>query len=283
MPMIRSILMLFAGCGLLLNAEGTMRTFRYGFTVENPTQRVVERAELWTYAPIEHTAYQECLSLSSSHPYELETDPFGNRILHFTFAQLAPFQQIKVRVEASLEMREEPRSTPGDDQVGYVTGPLFDLEAEQLDQVAPPFTTEDPRQCAAQIYRWASTHIEYSGYQAPDRGAGFALMQRQGDCTEYAALMAAACRRHQIPVRGLAGFVYDRSAWLKPRDLHNWTEIMLDGHWWIADPLKQRFLTQGDEYVALYRMGEVENAMHGFARFRFEGDGLRVRMDKQKP
>lgn len=283
MSVTRTILclLLAAACGLPVHTFGVERTFRYGFTVENPTGQVVQDAHLWTYAPIEHTAYQDGQELTASHPYELEMDAFGNRVLHFSFAHLAPYQQVEVRIEVCMNMSNQPQATPGEDALGRARGPLFEVDPGLMAQRVPAFAPVPGMTGAEQIYRWTASYIQYDQYQSQDRGAAYALQHRAGDCTEYMALMAALCRHHQLPVRGIAGYVKSRSGWMNPNQLHNWTEVMLDGQWWVVDPLKRNYLQKGDQYVALYRVGDVDNAMKGFARFRFQGDGLRVRMKKR--
>lgn len=258
------------------SADAAERTVRYGFTVENTTDRMVHEGHLWTYAPIEQTAYQTCAALDASHPYVLETDAWGNRVLHFTFKDLPPYRQVLVRVEARLDMRQEPDQAAV--EPARVEGPLYDLADEDFSRLVPAFELEDPAALTRKVYRWTASYLRYDGYDRVDRGAAHALRTRAGDCTEYMALMAAVCRRYDVPVRGMAGYVYERSAVVRPNDLHNWTEVLIDGRWWVADPLMKVFREGGDRYVSMYTVGNVTNAMNGFARFRFEGDGLKVTM-----
>ncbi len=67
------------------------RHIEYRFTLQNTTNQVIPEAELWTYAPVEHTATQHSLHLETSHPSEVLLDALGNRILHFTFKDLPPY------------------------------------------------------------------------------------------------------------------------------------------------------------------------------------------------
>ena len=98
MPMNRSMIaFLAAGALLRVGTRAEPLVLRYTLNVENPTQTVLSEAGLWVYAPM------AAETLEASHPYELETDAWGNRILRFEFKTLAPFQQIPVRIEARIE------------------------------------------------------------------------------------------------------------------------------------------------------------------------------------
>jgi hypothetical protein len=73
--------------------------------------------------------------------------------------------------------------------------------------------------------------------------------------------------------------VAPHSAVLRGADFHTWVEVFAEGRWWVADPLRNRFEEQPSDYVVFSRIGGVENALRGYPRFRFEGDGLRVTMN----
>jgi hypothetical protein len=63
--------------------------------------------------------------------------------------------------------------------------------------------------------------------QRSELGAAYAIANKIGDCTEYAALTAALCRANGIPARLQAGFGYGGGAW----ERHAWTEVWLQGFW----------------------------------------------------
>ncbi|QWP77552.1 transglutaminase domain-containing protein [Lysobacter sp. K5869] len=60
------------------------------------------------------------------------------------------------------------------------------------------------RRLVAAVQAQLSGPVVYSGY----RSAREALSQREGDCTEYALLLAAAARARGIPARVVAGLAY---------------------------------------------------------------------------
>ncbi|MFX1475885.1 MAG: transglutaminase-like domain-containing protein, partial [Promethearchaeota archaeon] len=63
--------------------------------------------------------------------------------------------------------------------------------------------------------------------QRSELGAAYAIANKIGDCTEYAALTAALCRANGIPARLQAGFGYGGGVW----ERHAWTEVWLQGFW----------------------------------------------------
>ena len=121
--------------------------------------------------------------------------------------------------------------------------------------------------------------MQYTGYSPKDRGALYALKKRKGDCTEFMHLFAAISRASGIPARGIGGYVCNTNMILRPSDYHNWVEFYEDGAWRIADPQKRVFMENQSHYIAMNLIGEsTKNPMGRFHRFRFTGDGLKVKM-----
>ena len=78
------------------------RQIQYSFTLQNTSHQVIEKANLWTFAPVKLTAHQRCLKLQSNYPYKLLTDESNNQVLHFTFENLAPYGSCVVIIKADL-------------------------------------------------------------------------------------------------------------------------------------------------------------------------------------
>ncbi|MDO8124953.1 MAG: transglutaminase-like domain-containing protein, partial [Candidatus Hermodarchaeota archaeon] len=68
--------------------------------------------------------------------------------------------------------------------------------------------------------------------QRHEHGAAYAIEKRVGDCTEYAALLAALCRARGIPARLISGFASTGKQW----ERHGWTEVWIRNHWIPVDP-----------------------------------------------
>lgn len=260
-------------------ADRTTRHIRYGFTLENTRGQILERADLWVYAPVKETAWQEGGALDSNHPYTLIEDELGNRIMHYAFHSLPPFARKTVTVRADVHFRSEPEGLDAAPMGFLDVGPLMNYRHEAFQRMAPDFGESTGGQRPRDILHWVQSHVQNRGYLPRDRGAVYALEQGEGDCTEYMALFAALCRRESIPARGVGGYICENDQVIRPVDYHNWAEYLEDGIWRIADPQNGVLADGGTRYLAIHILGSQTNAMKGFPRFRYEGDGLRVRMN----
>jgi len=90
------------------------RHLEYSFTLQNTTNRVIDQAELWTYAPVTLTAGQQRVHLEASHPFQAISDDLGNSILYFTFHHLPPYAAkiLTIRVDLLLSETPHPRDVP---------------------------------------------------------------------------------------------------------------------------------------------------------------------------
>jgi transglutaminase-like putative cysteine protease len=261
------------------------RVVQYGYTLQNETNRLLEKAEFWTYAPVKQTATQRCENLEGSHPYELITDDLGNQILHFTLANLPPHGARIVMIKAELSLSETPRK-PFPQQADGFLQPEKYIEADhpEILQLARKLKAPKTETTVRNIFDYVAGNIRYTGYVRNDQGALYALRKKQGDCTEYMYLFTALCRANQIPARGLGGYVCKGDAVLKASDYHNWAEFYQDGIWRLADPQKKVFMQNPSQYIAMRVIAdatdEAKNPMGTFHRFRFVGDGLKVRMNQ---
>ena len=257
----------------------TERYVRYGFTLRNATGQVVPEAELWVCAPLRETSSQRLRDLKTSPSCEAQTDSLGNRLLRFVFSNVPPYAVRIATVEATLAMGAEPEPVEAAPEQWLEAEPLFEFRDEAFDRLAPEFPEGAPEQTARAIFDWVREHIRDAGYDGTDRGALYALTQGKGDCTEYAALFVALCRRAGIPARAMGGYVAKQNAVLDPAAYHNWAEFRLDGRWRVADPQAGGFDAKADQYVATRVLGESDSSLGSFARFRVAGEGIRAEMN----
>ncbi len=92
------------------------------------------------------------------------------------------------------------------------------------------------------------------------------LKTMSGDCTEYAVLLAAACRLKKIPCRLVLGLVYSplktaESAANGAMAFHLWNEVLVDGVW---RPLDATF-GQGGANAARLKIADVDLSGDSFA------------------
>jgi hypothetical protein len=272
-------------CGILPvfggEPDGSIdRRIRYSFTLQNTRGALLEQADFWTYLPLEKTSTQHCTELEVSHPYEIIEDNLGNRILHVCFENLPPYAAKIITVEAHLQMRDVPEALEAEPARHLRNERYLEIESDAFRNRAPVFEGSPGTPMVKRIFDWTRRHLVHTPYDRTDRGALYALTERKGDCTEYACLFAALCRRHGVPARVLGGYVCDRNQVLRPSAYHNWAEFHDAGAWQVADPQRNVFRQQASHYVAVRILGEGNSPMGDFPRFRYQGAGLRVTMNE---
>ncbi len=258
-----------------------IRQFQYSFTLQNKSKRVLEKAEFWTYAPVKQTSAQRCcIKIEASYPYQLIEDDLGNQILYFILENLPPYASKIITITADLELSDTSNPITTDSQSFLESEKHIESDNAEIKQLSEKFRSSTPARTSENIFRWVSENIKYTGYLKDERGALYALKNREGDCTEFADLFVALSRASSIPARSIGGYVYGKNSILKPSDYHNWAEFYEYDGWKIADPQKKVFMQNQSNYIAMRIMGESpNNPMGEFNRFRFAGDGLKVKMN----
>lgn len=257
------------------------RHLQYSYSLRNETNRVLEKAEFWTYGPVQMTATQKCERLDADHPFELIVDDLGNQVLHFTLQNLAPFATKLIRIQADVELSASPHPAPRADLPIFLKAePRIEADSPEIIGLAKQLKGRNTLSTAESTFRWVAENLRYSGYSANDRGALYALRKKQGDCTEYMSLFVALCRANGIPARGIGGYVCPANMILKPNDYHNWAEFYENGTWQLADPQKKAFRNQGETYIAMRIISTSSvTPMGDWHRFRIVGEGLKVKME----
>lgn len=257
------------------------RQVRYSFTLQNTTNRLLENAEFWTYAPVKQTSTQRCVNLEASYPYQLTVDDFGNQVLHFTFNDLPPYSTKIISIKADLLLSDTPNPVSEKDSRCYLQAEKYcEADDPEISRLAKTLRAAEPVKTAENIFRWVAANVKYVGYSGNPRGALHVLRSKEGDCTEFMYLFTASCRANNIPARGIGGYVCGKNTVLKPNDYHNWAEFYEDGAWRIADPQRKVFRQNQSHYISMQVISEsAANPMGDYCRFRFEGDGLKVRMN----
>ena len=85
------------------------------------------------------------------------------------------------------------------------------------------------REKCKRLTSYINSHLRLAAFSTSLQPASEVVKSRQGDCTEYAVLLAAVMRSQGIPARVAVGFAYvSNPASLVP---HMWTEAWIDGQW----------------------------------------------------
>ena len=265
-------------------AEGhypLIRRVQYSFTVRNKTNRLVERSEFWTYAPVSKTSLQRCESITASHAYRLHKDDYGNQVLHFELKDLAPYETRVLRIRAKLRMAERANRLPLTEHEFFLAPTRFmELGEPEIQRVAHTLRHADQEAAARRAFEWVVRNLAHEGYVERDRGALHALRSRRGDCTEFSYLYGALCRVNSVPARVMGGYLHRNDGILRPADYHNWVEIYVDGAWRVVDPQKGIFMERESEYIPMTIItGDKTGPLAGAHRFVHSGGNLQVTMN----
>ncbi len=257
------------------------RQVQYSYTLQNKTGKVIKNAEFWTYAPVKQTAFQRCDTIEASHPYELTTDNLGNQVLYFLFDIIPPYGTKIVTIKADLMLSERPnRLAEKDLEIFLRPEKYIEVDHPDIRKVADTLKASTPLATARKSFQWVTGSMKYSGYTGNDRGALYALHQKKGDCTEFMYLFAALCRANKIPSKCIGGYICPSNTNLKPTGYHNWAEIYEGGAWKSVDPQNKVFMENSSHYISMRIIGNTEgNPMGEYHRFRFKGNGLKVKMN----
>jgi transglutaminase-like putative cysteine protease len=257
------------------------RQIQYSFTLQNRTNQALKNAEFWAQAPVKETASQRCESLEVSHAYQLLSDEHGNQTLYFQLPEIPPFATVIVSVKAFLSLSDTPNDLPTRDlKAALQPEPFCESDAPEITRLAATLASGKPVDAAERIFNWVTSNVQDSGYIRNERGALYALKNKQGDCTEFMYLFAALCRAGQIPARTIGGYVCSGNTVVKPGEYHNWAEFYDGKRWRIADPQRKNLMKETSRYIAMQVIADTpRNPMAGFQRFRFAGQGLKVKMN----
>jgi len=255
------------------------RQLRFTLTLINPRAAQLTGQTLWLYLPANETGTQRLLQTRVSASHEVLHDPLGHTLLELRFAQFAPLAQKTISVAAEVAMRSKPGESPLADPRAWLAAERYiETDDARIRTLAFELRRATPLQTAKAIYDWVKLNMNYAGYVADDLGALQALLERRGDCTEYAYLAVALARVCGIPARMVGGYFADRDVAPRPEEYHNWAELYIDGAWRLLDAQKENWLAPAEDYVAFrfYRDQPI-NPIGRAHRFRMEGE-LQVRL-----
>jgi transglutaminase-like putative cysteine protease len=250
------------------------RQLRFRLTLANPHAKELGPQALWLYLPARETGTQQLVEVAVTAAHELRTDALGHSVLELRFPQFAPLAQKTVDVTVGVVLRDAPRDSPLADRGAWLASERFiETDEPRIRALAGELRRPGEWETAKAVYDWTVRNIADAGYVADDRGALQALIERKGDCTEYAYLAVALARACAIPARMVGGYVTDRNSAPRPEEYHNWAEVHIDGAWRLLDPQKRNWKVPAAQYVAFrFYRAESINPIGSAHRFRVDGD-----------
>lgn len=224
---------------------------RYGFSVTNVSEQVIDRAVVSVCAPANMSGTQRCERLPAPADARIVADRIGNQTACFTVERLAPRAVALLKLQAELLMGRVAEPSPNGLEVFKAADRWVQSDHPDIIRAARKLQAGDTVATARGICHWVAEHVKDTGYVRSSQGAVCALQTGKGDCTESAVLFSALCRAAGIPARVCGGFLTTGSAVLGPANHHNWAEFHDGRSWSLADPNKSRFCEKEDQYVAV--------------------------------
>jgi transglutaminase-like putative cysteine protease len=228
------------------------RELVYLFEARNTTAERRTDGELAVFVPPDIAGRQKRVELVSEAPVDVETAAGGNTLAHIELGAVPPYGVRQVRLRIRLEVAEHSSGPAWPD--GVESPGRFPVDDRRIRDAVERVSADSARATAEAIHQWVGEHIDDVGYVARDRGALYALEQGRGDCTEFMSLATTLALAAGLEARGVAGFDYERDQVAKASEFHNWTEVAVDGRWWVLDAQKDVFIDRVDGHIVVRRL-----------------------------
>jgi len=256
------------------------RTIKYSFTVRNPGNRLIDKAEFWTFAPIQQTGFQKVYRVQATVPFRVEAGADGTQRLFFTLENIPPYGSRNVSITVELGHRGRHGLISEENLDQYLVEERFiESKDPRIMEIAEQHRARTESETVENLYTWVSEYLQEEGYVSRDQGALHALETKVGDCTESAYLFSALSRANHIPARVMAGYVSPGNTVLRPRDYHNWAEVYIDNAWWVVDPNKKIFREKQADYIAMNIVSGADKVNRESQRFYGTSDNIELSMN----
>ena len=248
----------------------TERYLRYTFNLRNKSDQLIAHSTFKAFAPVKQTSSQKVESIQASLPYKLEVDQLGNQLMVFDINTLPPYGSKVITVTVKLAVSNAPNRVEVQPDIYLQDSDLLQINDPGIVAQASKIASAAKEPIGTAIYRWVSTHIQYTGFDPTDEGAVYALEEARGDCTEYSQLMTALLRDRGVPARVIGGFVINGAHQvLRADDYHNWSEYLDTRRGWILADAQRRVHDMDYQNYIAFRIIEMqeENPMSSSERF----------------
>ncbi len=166
-----------------------------------------------------------------------------------------------LQVNASKGPKNPKRVGKADDEFTQSSYFITSADAKVIQLARQAVGIEkDPWKKALRIEKWVHDNMRSTNGEelAP---ADHVARHLEGDCTEYAMLMAAMCRAEGIPSRTAMGMVYADTETGPVMAFHMWTEVWVAAEWIPLDA------TMGRGYVGAAHLKVTDNSWHDTRSF----------------
>jgi transglutaminase-like putative cysteine protease len=215
----------------------------YQTNIKNTAATSLSNVQIYVAIPPPFPPYQQLLVIKPQPAIGRQNNNrVGNHWLEFTCHRLSAQETFSCGYTALVRNRAvqyqlaaTTRNPPIPSQLHEYTKPEFFIESHHhlIKDLAKEIAQNHPELVpfVKAAMRRVTETIRYVP-QRHEHGAAYAIEKGVGDCTEYAALLAALCRARGIPARLISGFASTGKQW----ERHGWTEIWIRNHWIPVDP-----------------------------------------------
>jgi transglutaminase-like putative cysteine protease len=183
-------------------------------------------------------------------PRQFLTDKWGQRVAHFSFADMAAGEFTTVTMTNNVRLFQNRyyifpdrvgtlNDIPAEIKNTYLANDAkFDYEHEVIRTAVRKAVGDETNAywIARKIYNYVIEHIEYElagGWNV----APTVLERGTGSCSEYTFVYIAMCRAAGLPARYVGSVVVRNDDASHDRVFHRWVEVYLPGYEWVpVDP-----------------------------------------------
>ena len=222
-------------------------TFRMQFTVTATPG--LDQTTLTILVPKTVPQRQKVVSLTYSKPPSEEFDADGNHYARFTMDNPPARTVITIDGQAeayrfdlnTVKTVNPPNLANAQDlQMWLADEKYLEKNAPPIQTAAQSITGSDDITELRNIMAFVTKTLRESGFSSADRGALWAIQNKNGDCTEFAELFVALCRAKNIPARYCEGYLVGLVPANQP-SAHNWAEAYTKQYGWVRfDPIHTR-------------------------------------------
>jgi len=239
----------------------------YGVQITNPNNFPINNFVVDVALPPNISPTQTITEVCCNYkPSKLVTDKEGNRWLRFYFHQVNPREKITVAYRALIitrlisyditrikgEDKNSSRFYPETHKNYTKPEEFLESDHEKIKTVARKYSSHTPINKVLAFLKYVRNNITYVP-QNGDYGAGFAIENNVGDCTEFASLFVSLCRSAKVPARMTTSIILSEyEGWV----YHSQAEFFSNGIWIPIDPTLQhdfRYLYRDPSCIIIQR------------------------------
>jgi hypothetical protein len=226
---------------------------RYSFRVSNPTNNPIGNFSAFIALPTTIYPQQIVKNLTiKAKEHKLATDVEGNHWARIEIKKIPPNAAKELGYSALIENKALTIARNLADNVSsrsyreefyrkYLQSePHIESDHPKIIALTEKISFRNPVNFAKEAVKSINRYLTYQ-IQEQEHGTAYAVTNRVGDCTEFAALFVAMCRAVGIPARTAAGFTFNQQ-W----ERHATAEFMVAGRWIPIDPTGQK---QSDIFI----------------------------------